>query len=319
MNKTTQLFKIGYKNYIVCFLLTAVGISNASSAQSYEIPNNIQRIVFLGNSITYGGRYIEYIDAYLTVKYPEKNYEIINVGLPSETVSGLSEPNHANGRFPRPDLRDRLERLLTKLKPDLILACYGINDGIYMPFDDFRFNKFKLGINWLHDEIEKFGAEIIHITPSVFDERKGKPYDNVMDIYASWLISNRYTSNWEVIDTYWPMKKSLQMQRLVDPNFAFSKDGIHPNQQGHFIIAKHILLYLNANELDSSENFENFISSINNGEEIFRLIEKRQRIQKDSWLSHIGHERPGMQKGLPLKEAKEKINALNKQIQNLLD
>ena len=36
-----------------------------------------------------------------------------------------------------------------------------MNDGIYMPLDKVRFEKFKKGIIWLHDELAKSGVKII--------------------------------------------------------------------------------------------------------------------------------------------------------------
>ena len=36
-------------------------------------------------------------------------------------------------KIPRPDLHERLERVLTQTKPDLVFARYGMNDGIYLP------------------------------------------------------------------------------------------------------------------------------------------------------------------------------------------
>lgn len=121
--------------------LVLIILSVNAHAQSYTIPDSVKRILFLGNSITYNGKYISFIDAYLSLKYPQRNFEIINLGLPSETVSGLSEPNHASGQFPRPVLQERLERALANIKPDLVFACYGMNDGIYLPFDNDRFSK----------------------------------------------------------------------------------------------------------------------------------------------------------------------------------
>jgi hypothetical protein len=55
------------------------------------IPNNVKRVLFLGNSITYAGGYVTDIEAYFVTHYPNQSIEFINVGLPSETVSGLSE------------------------------------------------------------------------------------------------------------------------------------------------------------------------------------------------------------------------------------
>ena len=42
--------------------------------------------------------YVNDVAAYLTVQYPARQFEFINVGLSSETVSGLSEEDHG-GRF----------------------------------------------------------------------------------------------------------------------------------------------------------------------------------------------------------------------------
>lgn len=291
---------------------------NSSLAQPYEIQKEIKRIVFIGNSITYSGKYIEYIDTYLSVRYTDKDYEIINVGLPSETVSGLSEINHANGAFPRPDLHDRLDSIISQTQPDLVLSCYGMNDGIYLPFDDERFQKFKDGVNWLNDTVEQSGADIIHITPPIYDERKGPAYANVLDIYSDWLISKRYTANWKVIDIHWPMRKMLESQRQVDSTFVFAKDGVHPNEAGHFEIAKHILLNLGETELRDLGELKSYLAIVENGEQILNLIEQKHKIMKDAWLTSIGHQRPRMDMGLPIAEAISKAKVIDSQIDILL-
>lgn len=293
-------------------------LSCQTYAQTYSIPDGVKRILFLGNSITYNGKYISFIDAYLTLKYPQRNFEIINLGLPSETVSGLSEPNHAGGQFPRPVLQERLERALTNIKPDLVFACYGMNDGIYLPFDDARFQQFKDGIKNLHEQVLKTGAPIVHITPPVYDERKGKAYANVLDLYSDWLISCIYTSKWDVLDLHWPMKKFLEDRRLVDTAFLFAKDGVHPNEQGHFIMAKAILLGLGETELAKATDMPSVLSDFKNGDAVLKLIEERQAIMKDAWLSLIGHKRPGMKVGLPLKDAQLKRDEIDLKIQALM-
>src|SRR5262249_42508903 len=128
-----------------------------------------KRIVFLGDSITYSGEYVAYFEACLLTRFPEREFDLIDVGLPSETGSGLSEPGHAGRKFPRPDLHERLDRVLQKLKPDLIMACYGMNDGIYYPFGDERFAAFTNGIYRLREKVLATGGQIIHLTPPVFD------------------------------------------------------------------------------------------------------------------------------------------------------
>src|SRR5882757_7566798 len=106
----------------------------------------VKRILVLGDSITYSVQYVDDLELYLFCRYPGRKFEVINVGLPSETVSGLTEDGHAGGKFPRPDLHERLDRVLAKTKPDLVLACYGMHDGIYLPLDEERYAKFRDGI-----------------------------------------------------------------------------------------------------------------------------------------------------------------------------
>ena len=305
---------------MLAFLLALtfnIGFQIQLKAQPYTIPQKVKRIVFLGNSITYDGRFIEYIDTYLSIHEPNRHYEIINVGLPSETVSGLSEPNHADGKFPRPDLRERLLRVLDKTKPDLVFASYGMNDGIYLPFDDDRFKKFKEGIDWLHQELENVEAYIIHMTPSIFDERKGKAYANVLDIYSDWLISKRYTHNWNVIDIHWPMRKKQEDLRLEDSTFTFAQDGVHPTGEGHFFMAKQILLGLGKIQVNNFLNADDLAASHPNGSKILQLVQEKQRITKDAWLTSSGHKRPGMKEGLSIEEAVKKRDAINKVLMKL--
>ncbi|WP_375443806.1 SGNH/GDSL hydrolase family protein [uncultured Fibrella sp.] len=285
----------------------------------------VHRVVFLGNSITYAGTYITYIDAYLSARYPQQGFEFINVGLPSETVSGLSEEGHAGGKFPRPDLHERLARVLALTKPDLVFASYGMNDGIYLPFNDGRFQQFKDGINWLHGEIVKSGAQIIHLTPPVFDELRGhKPgYAAVLDRYSDWLLSQKKTQNWSVIDVHYPMKRFLDAHRTVDSTFtisgfALADDGVHPGEVGHWIMAKSILLDLGEKAVAAAPTIQAAMAMIPNATQVLTLVSERQTLMKDAWLTATGHKRPGMKIGLPLNEANTKAAELDRQIRALL-
>jgi len=307
-----------YFKRLVCVFIAIIWFQIQGFSQSYIVPDSVKKIVFLGNSITYMGQYISYIEAYMTLRYPARHIEYINVGLPSETVSGLSEPGHAGGQFARPDLHERLERVLTKTKPDLVFACYGMNDGIFMPFEENRFQKYKEGIDWLHQQVTGAGIPIVHITDAVYDERKGKAYANVLDIYADWLISRRYTSSWDVIDLHWPMRKYMEEQRQIDSTFRYAEDGIHPNETGHFIMAKQILLFLGATELENVKDLKSALAGYPNGEAVLKLVEQRQEIMKDAWLTYAGHKRPWMKTGIPMAEARHKYDEIDKQIRTLL-
>src|ERR1043165_8451750 len=108
-----------------------------------------RRVIFLGDSNTQAGGYINFTTYYLEKLHPRKDFDIIGLGLASETLSGLSEEGHAGGKFPRPCLFERLGRVLEKAKPEVVFACYGMNDGIYLPQNKDRFTAFQKGVTTL--------------------------------------------------------------------------------------------------------------------------------------------------------------------------
>lgn len=157
---------------VVDFITRHASVVGESSR--LDLLRRSRRIVFLGDSITYAGHYVAYFDAWLSTQKLDKPPVVIEVGLPSETVSGLSEDGHAGGKFPRPDLAERLDRVLTITKPDLVFACYGINCGIYQPFDPARFQRYQTGIRHLKKKVEANGATLVLITPPSYDDQRAK-------------------------------------------------------------------------------------------------------------------------------------------------
>jgi len=297
-------------------LLTA---SSFVSAQTAKLPDGVKRVVFLGDSITYAGQYTADIETYFITRDKAARYEFINVGLPSETVSGLSEEGHAGGKFPRPDLHERLARVLEKTKPDLVFACYGMNDGIYLPFDEARFKAYQDGCTWLRDEVTKTGAKIAFITPPVFDSLKGgKPgYNDVLGRYGDWLLSMK-KSGWVVADLHGPMTAYLDEHRKQDPNFFLAGDGVHPGPEGHWVMAREMLKFLGATDVTQAKSAEEMAAAPAHGLEILKLVTQRENLLKDAWLTATGHKRPGMATGLPMPQAESKAQEIGKQIEGLL-
>ncbi|MBI3414919.1 MAG: SGNH/GDSL hydrolase family protein [Verrucomicrobia bacterium] len=292
-----------------------------------------RRVVFLGDSITYAGEWVEFVESYVRMKFPNARVEFLDLGLPSETASGLSEPGHAGGAFPRPDVHERLGRVLEKAKPDLFVACYGMNDGIYYPLGEERFLKFQDGLRRLRERAAATGAKVIHVTPPTFDAvpLKGhtlpaglveyrspyEGYNDVLDRYSEWLLAQR-AEGWQIIDAHGPMNRFLVERRRDDPKFLLAGDGVHANTQEHWLIAREFLRYLGATEeIVSADSPDTLVRSHPRGAEIFKLVQQRQRALKDAWLTHIGHVRPGMSKGKPLTEAERDSAELTTRLREL--
>ena len=146
---------------IVGLLLLVMLVKPASSAED-AFPIKAKRILFLGDSITAAGGFVNMIEVQLQLHGVEPMPELVNAGLPSETCTGLSEPDHP---FPRPNVHERLDRALAAVKPDVVVACYGMNDGIYYPFSEERFQKYQEGINRLIEKVHAYAHKIQHLLP----------------------------------------------------------------------------------------------------------------------------------------------------------
>ena len=307
------------------FLFAFVSLCAVASAAEF-LPG-IQRIVVLGDSITYAGHYVDQFEAFLATRYPDREFEIIDLGLPSETASGLSEPGHAGGKFPRPNLHERLDRVLAKSKPDLVIACYGMNDGIYEPLSEERFAKYREGIEKLREKVMAAGAKIIHLTPPVFDsepikaktDASGEPgkmytgYDEVLTKYSDWLLSKR-EDGWRVIDLHRVMRKILDARRAADPGLTFAKDGVHPTEAAHWIFSMELVGELSGDDRPAAMELMNKLRNPESAAGLMKLIQQRRKILSDAWLTKVGHSRPGMNKGLLLEEAQAKSKELGEAI-----
>lgn len=289
-----------------------------ASAADRPLIRDGMRVVFLGDSNTFAAHYVNLIECQLMRARPDWRVDIINVGLPSETACGLSEPDHP---WPRPDVHERLERVLKRLNPDLVVACYGMNDGIYHPFSDERFRTYQSGIRRLIEKVRSSGAPLVLLTPPPFDpepqRRDGKiaaanaekfawfsiyeGYDEVMQRYARW-IGTLNDEVERVVDIRTPMLAFQAERRKDDPEFSMSGDGVHFDHTGHEVIARTLLPVLGIPDSGPVPA------------ELERLVAKRQQILRDAWLTETRHQRPGVKPGLPIEQALDQADQLEVEI-----
>lgn len=286
-------------------------------------PLKAGRILFLGDSITHAGEYVNMIELQLRLQSVDPLPELVNAGLPSENCTGLSEPDHP---FPRPNVHERLGRALAAVKPDVVVACYGMNDGIYYPFSQERFQKYQQGINQLIEQVHASGAKLVLLTPPPFDALPQKTagkllpegqekyawfavyenYDQVMEKYARWLMEQRDRVDM-VIDLHTAITEYLKQQRQQDPAFTMSPDGVHCNSEGHRKMAEIILKAWGRG------------SWVPISDPMTPLINQKGAVLHNAWLSQIGHQRPGMAAGLPMEEARARAVEIDRQLEPLIE
>lgn len=302
--------------------------STATAQENTKFANSMadaffaaKKVAFLGDSITYHGEYIAVLESIIQGN-EQQTPRLLNLGLGSETCSGDSEPAHP---WPRPNVHERFQRLVEKVEPDLIVVNYGMNDGIYHPFDNHRFERYKVGINKIIDAADKSDGrlKVFLVTPPPFDplpvKKLGnlvpkdakeflwtKVYENydseVMAVYSEWIL-NQKDRVAGCIDLRTPVLNDLAKRRETDPEFHYAHDGVHVNSEGHRIIAESIASALG---LDVTQRL---------GEDTINLIKRRQAILRDSWLSTVGHKRPNVKAGMPLSKANKAADRLDQSIE----
>lgn len=306
-------------------------------------------IVFLGDSNTNAGGYLNNFETALMLQRPAAKAgekirvaEIINLGLPSETCSGDSEPIHP---FPRPNVHERLVRALERSKPDLAFSCYGMNDGIYHPFSEERFESFKEGTLKLIKAHADAGVPLILLTPPPFDPLPGRKagklvgkdakefswkniYENydpeVIEVYAKWMMTLD-EPNSLVIDVHGPIKKYIEERRTDDPNFAFSHDGVHFDLVGHCVLGNVILTSLGFEpfksefaKLHHKKAQEQVKKGLSKQDSLLQLVRQRHAISHPAWLTEVEHVRPNVKPGLPMDQAIEKMKPISDEVSALL-
>lgn len=232
-----------------------------------------QRILFIGDSITQDGRYVDLVQGYLWARYPEGNATILNAGLSSETVSGITEPVHP---YPRPNINDRIKPVLELSKPEVVFVCYGMNDGIYHPIEERITSAYRKGLEQLLVAIDAAGAKTYLLSPPVFDVQapgiqknlanasKDEPYGyrRPFEQYDQTLaalteIVQSYKPDPRVIgvfDVHSSTRDFLAKAKQVDSNFTYG-DGVHPPLEGHAAIARAILIDLGESEETINNTF----------------------------------------------------------------
>lgn len=299
-------------------------ISNCSPEK--DLPT--KKVLILGNSITQQGTYVSFLDYFLTTQQTTINYDIISIGLSSETVSCLSEPTHP---FPRPCLLERLDRALEMVKPDLVVACYGMNDGIYHPQSEERFSAYKKGINTLIAKVNSLNAQLILMTPPTFDaqpisdkladstattygyQTPYSAYDQVLSDYAQWLLSLEQEFI-TVVDIHYLMSKTLEDQRKTDTSFSLAGDGIHPSEFGHYLMAATLKKAFGIMETPLLSN-EQFLKD--SGDILFQKIHERRTLISEAWLPYVGYTREKQVKKPDLGDLEIQKSVLDDQIQDL--
>ena len=171
-----------------------------------------------------------------------------------------------------------------------------MNDGMMQPFSESGFQAYQQGMERLKKRVEDSGAQFIAITPPPYmadtPEKDAARYNQVLDTYAAWLAS-RKKDGWKVVDMRPELGRQIREAKKRNPRFIYAGDGVHPGQEGHFMIARAIWPPLaSILRVPARVRFPE--------RDEFRKALERHNLYKLAWLTETGHRRPGIPKGVPV-------------------
>lgn len=255
LNVSRSLIKLTCLLIFIGFCLTASAQQkkkttiNSNPTYLQKIFKQNDRVMFLGNSITHGGRFHSYIWLYYMTRFPNLRFTILNGGVGGDIIANIN---------------NRMEEDIFPKKPNVINLSFGMNDSGYFQYmmsdpvkvSDKLFyqsdSAFKLVVAKLkaHSEIKKilmsgspYDLNTKVIKNNVFPP-KPATFERIVDLQQSTAKAN----NWQYIDIYHPMDALNKKFQKVDTNFTLSGSGdrIHPESYGHLVWA---YLYLSTQGL----------------------------------------------------------------------
>jgi lysophospholipase L1-like esterase len=315
---------------LTLFLLPCLHADNSLEQvppKARELLKDAHRVVFLGDSITQAGNYVTDVECWLLRH--GTNVEIINLGLGSESGTDLTPEENAGHLkkygFGHPFVSERLGRVLEQSKPDVLFVCYGMNDCGGLPGNETGTARYGEAITRIRDAALKSGVKhVVICTPPIHDDGKGAasdPSEQSLVRYTDWLLAKK-KEGWEVVDLHSPMRGALDAARAKDPQFLYAEDHVHPDREGHWLMAREIIRQAfggNVPDIYCSEQLFPFL-----GAEIRDLVNQRQKLLFNAWMTKIGHTRPNVpggpnaQPGPSLEEAQTKAKVMTDQIDKKL-
>lgn len=210
-----------------------------------------ERVVFLGNSITDGGRYHSFIWLYYMTRFPNMNLHILNAGIGGDTAF---------------DMYERLDDDVFSKNPTTLIVTFGMNDSGYQEYngdDGARFGEEKY--RETHKNFKLLEGRLKKLSGTKIVMMGGSPYDGVAKIDGNTALRGKNDviqrivafqkksaeeNNWQFLDLNAPMTTINQKFQANDPGFTIcGLDRIHPENDGHMVMA---YLFLKEQGLDTN-------------------------------------------------------------------
>ena len=201
-----------------------------------------ERVVFFGDSITHGGRYIYYLQLFQNLRRPGGGTRLLNGGISGDSAGG--------------GIR-RWKNDILPMKPDRAFVMFGMNDvgrdnyATVTPteaqakararsLEGYAANQRKLA-----EMMPASGVKTVFVTPSPYDQYSPMPgkenlaacNDPGLAACASVVRTLAAEKHLGLVDFHAPMTEMFK----AHPESPFCSDRVHPGAEGHLVMAAHLV------------------------------------------------------------------------------
>lgn len=213
---------------LVCFSLLASPLV----AEDFFFRDG-DRVVMIGDSITEQHLYSNYVEMWVTTRFPQWNITFRNVGIGGDRSTG------GNGRFAR-DVKSN--------NPTAMTVDFGMNDGGYKPFDEPGFKTYMGGLQGMADQAKAAGVRVAWATPQPLDNADQGPnaltaYNLTLEKYSEGVKTIAEKNGGLFVDQFHPYLAVLDKARAAGPKYdrITAGDAVHPGPPGQALMAFAIL------------------------------------------------------------------------------
>lgn len=233
--------------YLLSLLLVATLSVAASEPQKSPLLRDGDKVNFVGNSITHGGNYNNYIMRYYITRYPKMKVDFFNLGVSGDTADGLVR---------------RMDDDILANQPDVAIMMIGMNDAGVVIYADTskmtswqraaqavqKYENYKNNITQVLDKLRPSVRDMVVFTPSIYDQTLQSSTVNfngandALFTFGEYLkqIAPKYSVR---IADMWQQTNSVNiaMQQDDPTQTVISNDRIHPLQLGGYVMAYRFL------------------------------------------------------------------------------
>ena len=247
------------------FALLLIGLISLSTQLKASVPpfQHGDRVVFIGDSITHGGRYHADIYLYHATRFPDRPFVAHNCGISGDTAPGT------NIRF---------ESDIAVHRPTVATIMLGMNDAYGWAFDPSlalqekinaqasSYDHYTQAMDQMARTLAEMDCRMVFIKPSIYDQTAVLDQKNLLGKndqlgrFAEYIDALAIKYSASVVDFYTPMSVINHVIQASDPSATIvGGDRVHPGIPGHLVMAYHFLKsqnmspYVSAIQLDASE------------------------------------------------------------------